>query len=99
MDAHWLDALARALTQTQSRRAAVATVMGLLGGVGLVAPDGAQAGRGCKHPCGECSFCKRGKCRTSHGKKTCQRSRCREQPDGTLCTGGTCFVGSCFPTA
>jgi hypothetical protein len=97
MDTHWLDSLARSLTQPRSRRGLTAALVGSLGLLGRVAPDVAAAGRGCKRPCGECGYCKKGRCRTKDGKKVCQRGRCKERPDGTPCTGGSCFVGSCFP--
>jgi hypothetical protein len=98
MDTEHFDRITRSLTHLGSRRRSLAVLLGSTFGVlGLVDPDDAEAGRGCTRPCGECGFCKKGKCTRKRGKKTCERGKCLEIPDGTPCSIGTCLVGQCAP--
>ncbi len=98
MDANVFDSFARSLSLDRSRRQALAAALGgTLGLVGLMTPDDAEAARGCANPCGECGFCKKGKCTRKNGTKKCERGKCLERVEGTPCTGGFCLVGQCAP--
>jgi hypothetical protein len=96
MDGIHFDSLTRSLTQTGSRRRALAaTLGGALGVFGLVHPDDAAAGGKCKPACNECATCKKGKCRKTPNGKKCKKGKCKPKPAGTACSVGTCQSGSC----
>src|SRR5829696_2458391 len=96
MDAHRFDTLTRSLTQTGSRRHALAAALaGALGLLGLPRPHGSAAGGKCKPACNACATCKKGPChKTKHGK-VCKKGKCQAKAEGTACPGGTCQSGRC----
>jgi len=102
MDAEDFDGLARVLTGAQSRRQALAAIVGSVGLLGLVGHDEASAGPGkCKPACFDCATCKKGTCKKVNGKLHCTKSKCKPKPDETPCAGGTCQGGTCvgpFPS-
>ena len=99
MDAHRFDQFLRAFTTVRSRRDHARALLGFALGsaAGATLTNEVAAGRGCKTPCGECGFCKRGRCRKKNGKKRCEPGKCLEIPDGTPCSIGSCLVGQCAP--
>src|SRR5829696_4595750 len=93
MDGTHFDTLAKTLATTRLTR--LQTLRGLAVGalaaaIGVTTPDDAAAG---KKKCGQCE---KRKChRTNSGHKRC---RCKNKPNGTLCTGGACTNGTCVTT-
>lgn len=99
MDADHFDSLARSLTDARSRRRAIAAALGgALGVLGLLDRDEASAAKSgkCKRKPEECETCKKGKCQTKNGKKSCKAGKITPKPDTTPCTGGSCQSGQCL---
>lgn len=101
MDSGQFDSFTRSLITAGSRRRALATAFaGSLGLLGLTQPNDTEAGGKCKFACGECGFCRKGKCKkTNNGKKKCKAGKCFALSAGTPCTGGSCSgSGVCVAT-
>ena len=89
MDIARFDRLTRSLTETGSRRRALAAAVGgVLGLSGHVRPEDATASGKCKPKCDECQHCKKGK----NGKQ----GKCKSKPYGTVCSSGNCQGGRCL---
>jgi hypothetical protein len=91
MDAIRFDALTRACIAELSRRGTLAGVLaGTLAVLGLTDAQDADAAKSgkCKQKCGQCEFCKKGKCYNKDGKKRCKKGKCKPVEGGTPCTGG-----------
>jgi hypothetical protein len=91
------DRLTRRLAIDYSRRRAVSAILGVgaLGVLGFNQADDALARRACKPACGECQWCKKGKCKKSKRGKVCKKGKCLPRAAGASCSVGSCQQGVC----
>src|SRR5215216_3508874 len=100
LDADRFDALSRSLTDTRSRRGALAALLGST--LGLVGLDRTEA----KKQCAPCKKAKNGKCKKNKPDGTacpggrCQRGVCQPagNPPADPCPGQKRCNGGCIPT-
>lgn len=85
------DALLKTWTAEANRRRTLAGMLaGAIAALGLADAQDADAARSgrCRKPCGQCQFCKKGKCRRKDGEKRCRKGKCKNLERGTPCAGG-----------
>jgi hypothetical protein len=86
VDEHRFDDIIKALGAQMNRRLSFGAFLGGTLGVLGYSQMGAARSDGCKPDCGECHVCKKGPCKSKHGKKRCKPGRCEAKAVGAACS-------------